>query len=425
MLRLFVGLGILGTFIGFSAAIPNKDISSVEELNPLFEGLETAFNTSIVGVFSSVFYNFLIVQPLIKLLNQNSKELSDKLDEKFFVTDVEAMEKMSGIVKETLTTVQSNTKELAENFKNSSAEMFSEAIAEGKDALNREMNGVALKLSEIAEILKDTPEKITALNEQLESSIKDSTEQTKIQLSLVVETINKNLNEKFKNFTDELNPVSENLKAYAEKISTTTEKIQSLPEKISEIHNSFSRSENELVSKIQDISSSLRDSVSAMENSYDTIHEAIRSIRSSIQTSKEQIDLLVEKSKLNNEEAGKNLADAISQYNTISSETKTMLSGFLQVDKSLKSIFDQIKNQFENYSAGIAANLTHFMDGFATGTKEYTSAFRISSDELKNALEDLQPMIENLQASEEKLELLPEKIGKILFQKIEAAGEEK
>lgn len=414
----FVGLGILGTFIGFSAAIPNKNIMDVDELDPLFKGLNTAFNTSIVGVFSSIFYNFLIVQPLLKLLNQNSKELSDKLDKMYFVTDVEAMESLAHIVEGTLDTVQSNTKDLAEKFKDSSTEIFTEAIAEGKDALNREMNSTAMKLSEIAEILQNTPNAISTLNDELNASILESSKQTKIQLETTVQIINTNLNEKFQNFADKLKPSSENLKFYAEKIENASKQIETLPEKINEIHTSFSKSEEELSAKIQDIAGSLRDAISAMGSSYDTILEAIRNTLTKIDKTKNEIDSILEVSKENNNEISNNLKSAIEQYGLIKDETKNMLSGYLQVDKSLASIFDQIKNQFENYTNGVGAALTKYMDGFAEGTKNYTTGFTASVEEIKTAFEDMESMIENLQKSEEKLALLPNKIDEILSKKI-------
>ncbi len=461
----FVGLGILGTFIGFSAAIPSDDITKAEDLNPLLEGLETAFNTSIVGVFASVFYNFLIVQPLLKLLNQNSKKLSDKLDEQYFVTDAESMEKMSVIVQETLSTVQNNTTELAEKFKDSTTEMFKEALSEGRDELNREMNSAALRLSEIAKIMDETPQAIKTLNEELNESILQSTQQTKLQLEIVVETINTSLSEKLKDFADELKPSTENLKTYAQKISGATEQIDSipdklekimesiknaesetseklkseiaevfanaeksisssydllktLPDKINEVHNSFEKSEEELTGRIQNVASSLRDAISAMGSSYDTILEAIRSTLNKIEKTKGEIDSLLEASKANNNEISTNLKSAIEQYGLIKEETKNMLSGYLQVDKSLASIFDQIKNQFENYSNGIGSALTKYIDGFANGTKDYTAGFHASVEEIKSAFEDMQSMIENLHASEEKLALLPEKIEKVLSEKI-------
>lgn len=419
----FTGIGILGTFIGFSAAIPNVTISSTEELNPLFSGLHTAFNTSIVGVFSSIIYNFFIVQPLIKVLNQYSKNLSDKLDELYFVNDVDAMEKLAHIVNGTLDTVQKNTKDLAEKFKNSSEEIFKEVISEGRDALNKEMTETALKLSEIARIFEQTPAAISKLNEELDSSIKNASKQTKIQLEAVVETIDKNLNEKFENFANELKPASENIKVSAEKIRETSGLLQNLPEKINEIHSSFLQSENALISNIQDISSSLRDSISAMAmgTSYDTILEAINKTLSKIQKTKEEIDSVLESSKLNNEEISKNLRGAIEQYNSLKNETDNMLSGYLKVDQSLKNIFEQIQNQFAAYSENIGKNLTKYIDGFSEGTKDYTAGFTTSVEEMKAAFEDMQQMLDALKQSEEKLALLPEKFESILTSKIESA----
>ncbi len=511
----FVGLGILGTFIGFSTAMPSSQVNELKELDPLFEGLHTAFNTSIIGVFSSIIYNFLIVQPLIKSLNENSKKLSDKLDEQFYVSDVDAMEKLGMIFDETLSTVKESTKEMAEKFQESSAEIFKEAIAEGRDAINAELKNTAMSLSEITRILNETPNAISALNEELNKSILECTEQTKVQLETVVETINKNLNEKFQNFANELVPVSRELKKVSEtmvgipekmeastsslssisthlqetsnilnnlkseliptsqiikessehfrmtseaitssaesfvkiendlrntrdlfteinkalspisrnitkadsaiadlseKIDTTINTIATIPDQIQTALKSFSENQDYIQHKMAETTTALRDAISAMGESYETILEAIRRTLDKIQQTKEEIDSVLETSKLNEQEISKNLQGAIERYNQIHDETKSMLSGYLQVDKSLKSIFDQIKNQFESYSNGIAQNLTTFMDRFSDGTKSYTDGFTASADEITTILQDMESLQKNIQASEEKLSEIPKAI---------------
>lgn len=414
----FVGLGILGTFIGFSEAIPSTEISSVSELNPLFDGLHTAFNTSIIGVFSSIIYNFLVIQPLLQSLNENSKKLSDRLDEQFFVSDVDAMEKLGIIFDSTLSAIKESTKELAEKFQESSSEIFKEAISEGRDAINAELKNAALSLSEITKILQETPAALAALNDELNASILESTKQTKIQLETVVDTINTNLNDKFQNFANELTPASEKLKQSAELISEIPEKIQKsteslaiLPEKIQEIHKAFSENQSYIEQKLSETTTALRDAISAMGNSYETILEAIRRTLDKIQQTKGEIDAVLESSKANEQEISKNLQGAINQYNQLQSETKNMLSGFREVDKSLAAIFDQIKNQFETYSNGIAKNLTTFMDRFAEGTKSYTDGFTASSDEIRTILSDMESLQSKIQSSEQMLADLPDKMA--------------
>lgn len=85
----YTGLGILGTFIGFSAGLSNFNTSSTESMQEsiksLLSGINTAFNTSIVGVVLSIVFNFCFLQPLLKRLEHDCNALTDRLDEEFYV----------------------------------------------------------------------------------------------------------------------------------------------------------------------------------------------------------------------------------------------------------------------------------------------------------------------------------------------------
>ncbi len=70
----FVGLGILGTFLGFSDGITKLDLSRqdptefLNHLDVFFSGLKTAFGTSIAGVILSVLFGTILYQwPLNKI----------------------------------------------------------------------------------------------------------------------------------------------------------------------------------------------------------------------------------------------------------------------------------------------------------------------------------------------------------------------
>ena len=95
----FVGLGILGTFMGFSQALSGGiDIQNQTQLNVIVNGLKVAFNTSIFGLFSSIIYNFLIANPLLQLLNDRCKFISDELDTIYYISDEECIRTLGHIV---------------------------------------------------------------------------------------------------------------------------------------------------------------------------------------------------------------------------------------------------------------------------------------------------------------------------------------
>ncbi len=82
----FVGLGILGTFIGFSDGISEISLTgNVDELfgklDIFFAGLNTAFITSIIGVVLSVFFGIIYQFPLNKIKFHCAKIYSQLIKE--------------------------------------------------------------------------------------------------------------------------------------------------------------------------------------------------------------------------------------------------------------------------------------------------------------------------------------------------------
>ncbi|MBR7025719.1 MAG: anti-phage defense ZorAB system ZorA [Selenomonadaceae bacterium] len=85
---IFTGLGILGTFAGLTFGLSGVDMTSgdIEVLKggiaKLLSGVESAFVTSLVGIFFAIVYS-VIHHCLMKNFYGNVQKLADKLDENF------------------------------------------------------------------------------------------------------------------------------------------------------------------------------------------------------------------------------------------------------------------------------------------------------------------------------------------------------
>ena len=85
---IFTGLGILGTFAGLTFGLSGVDMTSgdIEVLKSgiakLLSGVESAFVTSLVGIFFAIIYS-VIHHCLMKNFHGNVQKLADKLDENF------------------------------------------------------------------------------------------------------------------------------------------------------------------------------------------------------------------------------------------------------------------------------------------------------------------------------------------------------
>ena len=151
----FTGLGILGTFIGFSTGLTGFDTDNMtSSITSLLSGIQTAFNTSIVGVVMSIVYNFVFLQPLIRRMEHQARELCDELDEQYFVSESEYTRQALSIRK---TDVEGKSViipphealgQISENISQTSRSLviFNDELSEKLSNINRE----------IMEMFKDT-----------------------------------------------------------------------------------------------------------------------------------------------------------------------------------------------------------------------------------------------------------------------------
>ncbi|MCH7396732.1 MotA/TolQ/ExbB proton channel family protein [Belliella sp. DSM 107340] len=91
--NIFVGLGILGTFVGLVYGISSFDNlsdSSVikESISVLLSGMGTAFYTSIVGMFFSIFFNIIEKKQFYKTFRK-IKQISNELNNTYRISKIE------------------------------------------------------------------------------------------------------------------------------------------------------------------------------------------------------------------------------------------------------------------------------------------------------------------------------------------------
>lgn len=191
----FVGLGVLGTFIGFSQFLGEFIDSGINlESTEVFVGLKVAFNTSIIGLLDSVLYNFLVFQPLLHLLNSAVTELTDNLDDEYYVTDEECMRSLSEIVGMTERSVEKNIKEMIAEVK--------AVITEERTQFTNQVLGTADLLRNINNSLDGIPEKVNTMCNQLNTSIDTAKRKNEEMLNLSIDKIQSKVCELFEKETE-------------------------------------------------------------------------------------------------------------------------------------------------------------------------------------------------------------------------------
>ena len=320
----FIGLGILGTFIGFSQSV-NFDTNAVDvsQLKTLFAGLSVAFGTSIVGVLTSLIFNFLIAHPLISRMNQNCRELSDLLDAYFFATDADlanaALQKMDVIIKQ-------------------GRDEFAEKIKVTTDTLGR-----------VTDVLKETPGLIEGSNKELQNTINLISDTTKEQINYIVQEIKTSL-------SAELSKVTESFDGSAKAIHDAAEDISSVPSDISKLKDKFENVIKETQESYDSLNEKWAEAIAnAVQNiiseSSSQVEEFITSFESNLENKTESVFSGLN---ANFDESIKTLrTDFESNLNTLEEKSATMIKSSVdsissEIQKSLIVLSDTHKEQLES-----------------------------------------------------------------------------
>lgn len=249
----FTGLGILGTFVGFSWGLIAIDkIGSAESVNLLLSGVQTAFFTSIAGIFLALAFNFAhgkfthsfqsaieefaaLVDELIPLTTQESL-LAQILRESGRQTkslnslkqgiqdDVrEILEEMQDKMNEAITTALSNS--VSENFKPVFEELTTSIrnLSEtGEKAIVKELKKGAGKA------LKEFKDDISGMNEQMKETFDGSIaamNEAKNAMTVFTETA-ASINKATEKLSETLNTSIDNMNAAVSPLAQTAASLK-------------------------------------------------------------------------------------------------------------------------------------------------------------------------------------------------------
>lgn len=458
----FMGLGILGTFIGFSVGLsnithftssdPSGLMGDIEKL--VRSGLSTAFNTSIVGVFCSLIYNFLIYNPLILQLNKYFEGLSDSLDQEFYVSETEALMQYTMLTDEKANSIpfsqslrfivenMNKQTEALNNFNDNLADKIANMnesvntalgqIATGvgtevKEAVianvHLELDGLKLSLTDatkqlamVAEKISETPDLLSKANSELKLYLDDTRtsftemlnqnlDANKTALNEVVETIQ---NELTKNFTE----FSKSLTKALSSSQKAAELLENIPDKIEQIEASFSEQEADVASRFENAAGKLQEVSSSVNEYLESVEKGITGILNDLTSAEENVKELLASAKMNEDNSGKNLTAVIEQ-------TNTMLEGFRKVDVNLKNIFEDIGNEIVRYNTTIDSTLRQYLSSFEDGSKSFANSIHGSMQEFEDTLNTLNTDLNVVQQTSKNFDDSITKLGKIMTSKVQ------
>ena len=367
----FVGLGILGTFMGFSQALSGGiDIQNQTQLNVIVNGLKVAFNTSIFGLFSSIIYNFLIANPLLQLLNDRCKFISDELDTIYYISDEECIRTLGHIVYETKESITSSTSDMAKKV--------ADAILEGREAFTAELYKTTDTLKEVSSELGKTPESIKTMNEELSSSIENAKEKNQEMINSAIESIKENIETLFTNFSSRFDTASQTMATSMESIKNLPEHFNTLLSDSSEqfktnLSSVMEETKNNLTSLIDDYNENIKKTLETSSS------ENITNTKTMLEATKESFSLVAENMKESFEKCTNNatdefksaisetrkqlnecqdsfteaVANSVDQMNSISEKLSSLANDYSIVEESLGNVSSSIKEAESDLSSSV------------------------------------------------------------------------
>lgn len=173
-----VGLGLLGTFWGLSQGIKGGFGSSTEEIKQsidrLLAGMGTAFNTSLVGMFCSLFYT-LTDKLWRNRMSRRLFDLTEKLDSLYYIDDISLNTLNQQSIVDGL---YSRIKEDADNTTKDHQKMIDNLYSKLHTAIEQQVNTVVTELNTKLTYTNKEGETATVGN-AIREILSENTEQSK------------------------------------------------------------------------------------------------------------------------------------------------------------------------------------------------------------------------------------------------------
>jgi len=325
---IIISLGVLGTFVGIFIGLYGFDTTSIKDSVPiLLEGLKTAFITSIIGMFLSIFLSAIQkssgqgeLEDELQILNSINKQLSnlstlENIDEKLKNLDT------LSLINTKLDSMDTNIKTLSNDISSVKEEMRTNQTMLF-EFLEKSLNNVNQSLDEAIEKLAEgaTEEIIKALENVIQDFNKNLTEQFGDNFKQLNESV-KNMiiwQENYKNSIQELETV---LNKAIEGIEMTDEKLNNMSEnyqKIDNTHTKLTDIINTNNNQIKNIEIHLKqmnevgEKAKLMLDSIDTFSEKIKG---SLSNQSETLNQLVKDSIKLKKEIEKQLPESLGELN--------------------------------------------------------------------------------------------------------------
>lgn len=447
---ILVGIGVLGTFIGLTVGLSDIDLTQVKDnpdtlingVSTLIAGMKTAFLTSVAGMLLSTVYT-LAEKHCINILTKKCVTVSDLLDAKYYISDLEKQDISSERQKEDLVDqVKLIVGELNKNFLATDDEgreltvgnmlrdvktscekqrsMIEGVIEEFYDRLSDGLRESALKplmdkLDELTKAIQnpaasmassvgdDLRKSIMAMIDELKKSVSDAT------------------TSKLETLGNQLDKASDSLAALPEMLKKMSEEMQGnmnkMSQQMSDMHAQAAKTGDNLVdqqAKLNAQSAQIMEefeknveatkavvaTVSQLLNDYDRLHrtavsavekldDASGKVDDSIRGLTKSQDGLVEAYKNSVQETDRTfqqIRDIIDHSKELSAQ---YASEFGEISTSLDKVFEEMNDGLNQYSETVKLGTDQFLTTYTTTVTKIAESLTNSFGELSDTLDKM------------------------------------
>lgn len=467
-----IGMGILGTFIGFASGVSQLgDVSkkTSEELMSgigfLTDGLTIAFNTSIVGVIMSVVVNFLMYNPLKNACDMLCQKICDRIDEKYYISDYDALHKdLDGVSDAIKNQFVENTKDLALEVRKA----VSETVEDNLDKLQSVINSQIEQLQKAMEVTETIPSKVEQsfvnTKEFIQATLDESREKFVNELNSTVDSltgcieafdavpgkietafenskqfIQSTLDESREKYMAEINKTTDAVNGCVEALNENQEKLRQsnalFAEQVQNVINRFSATSDDISNHFKETADSFTQNFGqAAVTATDNFKNLSTAIAKNFAKIVDQTNVTFDKIQDFEgfyEEANKvteNLNNILSQmqaYNSqtqagydavlesltaITEESNATLKEFKNLDSTLSSTIGTITKNLETYNETVANALQNYLGQFADKSSNFANGLNSSVQSLELTASNLGELSEDLTKSVQAFTVRNEKL---------------
>ncbi|ADE14195.1 conserved hypothetical protein [Nitrosococcus halophilus Nc 4] len=421
--NLLTSLGILGTFAGIVIGLLNFNVSNIDgSIDPLLEGLKTAFITSLWGMLLAI--SFKMLDSIIPRMRKKKEGSVEQVGPGEIYAELQAqresMERLgraiSGDEDSTLISQirllrsdgQEQSKSALEQLRKQSdrQEVIAEAIASQHEQFNQFSTDLWKKLDEFAEMLS-----------------KSATEQVVNALKEVIADFNRNLTEQFGENFKALNAAVEKLvqwqENYREQIGQMIDQYDQGVRAITQTETAVTRISEEskqipvamgelktVLDTTQHQLTELERHLEAFRDMRDRAVEAVPQIREQMDTMVNEVssavkgagEQIVTASQVVNQaivEGAKEFEDRVHRTNEgLTSASDQLANNSERIREQLEDTVKEINDQVRNMAAGVTENTKTVGDTLVNANKALETSIKEVQHQVTDSMETMQKRLE-------------------------------